>query len=128
MENKKKNGRPNFKPTTEQRKQVESLSGMGLPQEQIGALIGCSDDTLRKYFEEEILKGRAKANAKIAQTLFNKATGGDTTALIFWAKTQLRWKETDKIELTGKNDGPVEITESKSRLLAGLGLLDKKKE
>lgn len=120
MEKKIKVGRPTFKPTIEQRKQVETLSGMGLPQEQIGALIGCSDDTLRKYFEDEILKGRAKANAKIAQTLFSKATGGDTTALIFWAKTQLRWKETDKLEITGKDDGPVEISDARAKLLAGI--------
>jgi len=120
MEKKSKAGRPAFKPTDAMRKQVESLSGFGLPQEQIASMLGLSDDTLRKYFEPELLKGKAEANSKIAQTLFNKATGGDTTALIFWAKTQLRWKETDKLEITGKDDGPVEISDAKARLLAGL--------
>ncbi|MDQ1326689.1 MAG: hypothetical protein QG564_1820 [Campylobacterota bacterium] len=118
--NKKKVGRPNFEPTEEQRKQVETLSGFGIPIEQLCAYININDDTLRKYFSDELVKGKAKANAKIAQTLFNKATGGDTTALIFWAKTQMRWKETDKLEITGKDDGPVEISDAKQKLLAGL--------
>jgi len=45
--------------------------------------------------------GKAKANGQIAKTLFGKATGGDTTALIWWTKTQMRWAETVKQEITG---------------------------
>lgn len=115
-----KAGRPKHKPTIETKKQVENLSGMGIPQEQICSIIGICDDTLRKHYEKEILDGKAKANTKIASTLFNKAINGDTPALIFWAKTQMRWKETDKLELTGKDDGPIEISEAKSKLLAGI--------
>jgi hypothetical protein len=33
--------------------------------------------------------------------LFGKATGGDTTALIWWTKTQMRWAETVKQEISG---------------------------
>jgi hypothetical protein len=117
---KNKVGRPQFKPTDEQRKAVELLSGFGIPIEQICAYVEINDDTLRKHFADELVGGKAKANAKIAQTLFNKATGGDTTALIFWAKTQMRWKETEKIELTGKDDGPVEISDVKQKLLSGI--------
>lgn len=118
MENKIKAGRPKFKPTSEQRKTVESMSGMGIPQEQICSIIGISDDTLRKYFDSEILTGQAKANTKIAQCLFNKATSGDTSALIFWAKTRLKWKETEKIEITGKDGGAIEVSnDSQLRLI-----------
>lgn len=113
-------GRPTHKPTKELRSQVESLSGFGVPQEQICSILGICDDTLRKYYEEEILNGQAKTNSKIATALFNKAINGDTTALIFWAKTRMRWKETSQLELTGKDDGPIEISEAKSKLLAGI--------
>ncbi len=120
MTEKKKSGRPSFKPTIQQRKQVEDMAGMGLPFEQIAALIGIKDDTLRKHFEDELVTGKGKTNFQVGQSLYKKAIGGDTAAAIFWAKTQMRWKETEKIELTGKDDGPVEISDAKARLLQGI--------
>jgi hypothetical protein len=88
-------------PTAETRKLVESSSGLGLPHESIAVLIGIDDKTLRKYYRTELDLGKAKANGQIAKTLFGKATGGDTTALIWWTKTQMRWAETVKQEITG---------------------------
>ena len=32
---------------------------------------------------------------------------GDTTAAIWWSKTQMRWKETQQHEHTGVNDSPI---------------------
>jgi len=89
------------KPTDESRRMVESTSGLGLPHEQIAILVGIDDKTLRKYYRHELDMGKAKANGQIAKTLFSKATGGDTTALIWWTKTQMRWAETVKQEITG---------------------------
>ena len=89
------------KPTPETRKLVESSSGLGLPHESIGVLVGIDDKTLRKYYRAELDMGKAKANGQIAKTLFTKATSGDTTALIWWTKTQMRWAETVKQEITG---------------------------
>jgi hypothetical protein len=89
------------KPTPQTRKLVESSSGLGLPHESIGVLVGIDDKTLRKYYRAELDMGKAKANGQIAKTLFTKATNGDTTALIWWTKTQMRWAETVKQEITG---------------------------
>jgi hypothetical protein len=33
--------------------------------------------------------------------LFNKIMNGDTSAAIFWAKTQMGWKEKSEIEHSG---------------------------
>jgi hypothetical protein len=76
------------------------MSGYGVPIEQIAALVrdGISVDTLRAHFTPELVNGKAKANAKIGQTLFQRASGGDTTAMIWWSKTQMGWKETQKVE------------------------------
>ncbi len=74
----RKNGRPAFKPTPAQRKQVESLVGYGLRQDQIGSMItkrGINVTTLRKYFKNEIRLGGIKALALVTQTLFQRATG-----------------------------------------------------
>ena len=105
-------GRPGFQPTDAERKQVEAMSGYGLPIEQIAVLVrgGIDTDTLRKHFAQELIAGKAKANGQVGKTLFQKAMGGDTTAMIWWSKTQMRWAETQKHELTGADGAPLEFT------------------
>lgn len=92
-------GRKPFVPTDEERKQVEVLSGYGLPQEHIAVLVrnGIALETLREYFSAELVSGKAKANGQIGKTLFQKAMAGDTTAAIWWSKTQMHWSETHKL-------------------------------
>jgi hypothetical protein len=101
-----KGGRPTLQFTDAQRKLVSKMSGFGVPFANIAALVtddGIDEDTLNKHFKKELSQGKAKSNAKVGQTLFNKAIEGDTSALIWWTKTQMRWKE-DKSE-------PVTLTE-----------------
>ena len=102
-------GRPQFKPIDAERKQVEALSGYGLPIDQIAVLVrdGIHIDTLRKHFSNELVAGKAKANSAIGRTLFQKAMGGDTTAMIWWSKTQMRWSETVKQEITGADGAAI---------------------
>jgi hypothetical protein len=104
-------GRKPFQPTDAERKQVEALSGYGLPIEQIAVLIrdGIDADTLRKHFAQELISGKAKANGQVGKTLFQKAMAGDTTAAIWWSKTQMRWREVQQHELTGANGAPLEF-------------------
>jgi len=105
-------GRPEFEPTDSERKQVEALSGYGLPIEQIAVLVrdGIHIDTLRAHFATELVSGKAKANGQVGKTLFQKVMAGDTTAAIWWSKTQMRWAETQKHELTGADGVPLEFT------------------
>lgn len=93
-------GRKPFVPTDLERKQVEAMSGHGIPQEQIAVLVrnGIDVDTLRIHFKKELILGKAKNNVKAGQTLFQRGINGDTTALIFWCKTQMKWSETQNIE------------------------------
>ena len=108
-------GRPAFDPTDAERKQVEAMSGYGLPIEQIAVLVrgGIDTDTLRKHFATELVAGKAKANSGVGRTLFQKARGGDTAAMIWWSKTQMRWAETQKHEVTGADGAPLEFREIK---------------
>ncbi len=108
--------RKKFEATDEKKRQVEKLAGLGLPHTQISVVIGCSRETLEKNFKEELIKGKAVANTKISQTLFEKAIQGNTALLIFWAKTQMGWKEVQGLELTGKDGQPLD--DAKQRLLA----------
>lgn len=86
---------PAIVPTDEDRQRVERLAGLGLPLEQIGAVIGppggINKDTVAKYFAAELIRGRAKANEAVGQTLYSRAVAGDAAAMIWWSKVQMRW-------------------------------------
>jgi len=95
-------------PTEKSRAQVEQAAGLGLPHDQIGALIGICDKTLRKYYEKELALGKATASAKVAKTLFNKAINGDTTAAIWWTKAQMGWGETNTTKFANPDGSAIE--------------------
>jgi hypothetical protein len=104
-------GRPPFVPTDADRKLVRKLSGLGLPQNQIRMLVrekGIGLDTLAEHFRVELEEGKADTSWKIANALYTKAMKGDTTAMIWWTKTQMRWSETQKLEVTGAHGGPIQ--------------------
>lgn len=93
---KSRGGRPPHQPTEATRKQVKALAAYGIPQEEIGRVIGVSKPTLERHYREELDRGELEANAKVAESLFRKATGEGAqavTAAIFWLKTRARWKE-----------------------------------
>ena len=87
------------------------MCAVGIPQESICKVVrdGIDDKTLRKHFRRELDTAKVRANAQIGGTLFNKAVNGDTSAAIFWAKTQMGWKETNAHELTDGDGGPLKI-------------------
>lgn len=106
-------GQSPHKPSPRDRKAVESMASYGIPQDDIAAVIGITGPTLRKYYSAELATATAKANAKVAETLFRKATsqeltGASVTAAIFWLKTRAQWRETDRHEITGANGGPIQ--------------------
>jgi len=88
--------------TEENERMVTQLSGLGLPHEQICSILNISKPSLYKYYQEELIKGKATANAKISENLFKIATGTGreaVTACIFWLKTQARWTEKQVLEI-----------------------------
>jgi hypothetical protein len=106
-------GRPAFVPTAAERKQVEALSGYGLTIEMIRHLVrdGIAIETVLTHFRAELDAGKAKANAQVGKRLFQKVMEGDTTAMIWWTKTQMRWSETQKVEITGAAGGPIQTVD-----------------
>ena len=107
-------GRPPFVPTEAQREFVRELSGLGVPQSQIKLLVrpgGIALETLLEHFRDDLDIGKAVANTKMAGALFAKGIKGDVTAMIWWTKTQMRWSETQKLEVTGANGGPMQTVD-----------------
>ena len=104
---KRKTGRPPHKPTDDMRKTVEAMAGYGIPQTDIGLVVGISKPTLEKHYRVELDTGAIKANSKIAESLYKQATGGNVTAAIWWTKARMGWSETMKH--TGGDGGPITV-------------------
>ena len=104
-------GRRSHQPDESLRRQVEALAGYGIPEADIAGLIGIDPKTLRKHYRHQLDHGHVKANAKVAENLFRKATGEGreaVTAAIFWLKARAHWKETNLTEHTGIDGKPIE--------------------
>jgi hypothetical protein len=85
-----------FKPTDEQRRQVELMAAVGVSQYDIAQVLDIAEKTLRKAFREELDKGIIKANAKVGANLLRMACGDGREALvaaIYWTKTRMGWVE-----------------------------------
>jgi hypothetical protein len=65
-----------------------------VPHDDVARLLGLrSENTLHKYYDDELQRGKAEANAKIAQCLFQQAINGNVAAAIFWTKSRMGWRE-----------------------------------
>lgn len=118
-----------MEPTDADRKQVEAMSGYGVPIEQIAAVTmgGIGLEALYNHFREELVAGKAKINAKVGQTLAQKALSGDTAAMIWWSKSRMGFREKVELEHSGAGGGPIqsettvllEPSEAYKRLIGG---------
>ena len=82
-----------FAVTDAMREKVRYLAGVGVRQDDIAKIIGCSPKTLRKRFRDELDRGVAEANATMFGYLFSAAKAGNVTAQIFWLKTRANLRE-----------------------------------
>jgi len=91
------------------RKTVEAMAAYGIPHDEIASVVGCVKATLEKHFASELRQAQPKANAKVAETLFQQAISGNTTAMIFWLKCRAGWKDRQAHEVTGLDGAPIEL-------------------
>ena len=112
MTEKNKGGRPPISLTDEQVSQTEAL-GAVLSIEQIADYFGIGKTTFYAIMErqpevsERYKKGKAKAIGAVAQGLLQQARNGNTTAAMFYLKTQAGWRETQNIDHT-TNGEPIQ--------------------
>lgn len=93
-------GRPPYEFTDADRKKVKAMSAYGIPQDQIARMFDIHVQTLRQHFRDELDLGVVEANAKVAESLFNQGVReGNTAALIWWTKSRMGWRETQRIEV-----------------------------
>lgn len=99
-------------------KQVKKLAGFGLTAAQIADFICVSRSS---FFEKKVdgtaldtafKEGKADAAAFVTGNLFSQIKGGNITAIIFYCKTQLGWKETSRTEHTGSEGAPIQVEDT----------------
>ena len=92
-------------------KQIETLAGYGLTQEQIGDCLGWSKRTSQRKLAEipeavaAYKEGRSKAISAVSKTVYHKAIEGNVACAFFYLKTQAGWRETERHEVTGADGG-----------------------
>jgi len=102
-------GRRPYLPEPYHRRQVEALAGFGVREVDIARMVGVDPKTLRKYYAEELSLGHVKANVKVAEALFRKATGEgreSVIAAIFWLKARGQWRDVTLHELANAPEQP----------------------
>jgi len=135
-------GRPAFQPTDEQRKNVEVMVGLGIPQDKICLLVRDRRDTpisrnsLRKHFKKELETGATKLNAQVGNFMVVTIMGAKPPAGVtpirdervrgrlgeLFLKSRLGWREND----LGPQELPAaegDIREAERRLDAKLARL-----
>ena len=83
-------------------RQVEAMAGFGIPPDDIATVLGISRPELEQDYRKELNSAAIKTNAKVAESLFGKATGEGregVVAAIFWLKTRAPWRETSVTEV-----------------------------
>ncbi len=104
----KPEGRRAFRPTDEQRNQVELLVGMGLTYKQVAVLTvnpdtgkGISTATLQRAFAGELQTGQPKVYAQVVQSLVSKAMSKThpqaAACAMFFLKCRHGWRQEDKL-------------------------------
>ncbi len=79
--------------TDEQRKQVQTLSGYGLSQEQIARMLGVHKQTMVKQCKIELARGKDLAYSQAVNGLFTNIKKGKEASIFFYLKTQHGWRE-----------------------------------
>ena len=113
-----KRGRPRFEPTEEQRRNVEIMTGLGIPQTAICLMVRgpkgkpISLATLEKHFRKEIDTGATNLRTRVGNFMISVIMGSDPppgfkpitdekvrgSLLELFAAAQLNWRKTVRQE------------------------------
>lgn len=69
------------------------MAAFGIPHIDIARVVGINRNTLEKHYRYELDTGHVKATAKVAESLYKRATNGNVAAAIFWMKARAGWSE-----------------------------------
>lgn len=112
----KKNGRPLFTATQQQRQLVMILRSNGVSNRLIAKNLGIAEMTMRKHFATELSDGFEEVRAGIGAAIVSAALGGNMFAAKYWLSTHggPEWRVVESRLLGGDGSGmPISVnTES----------------
>ena len=94
------------------------MTACGMSQKQVARQLGnggISENTLVKYFREELDTAVDKANAKIGGTAFNKALAGDAQMIRYWMNCRAGWKEKSEVDMNLAGELTITIKDPTNR-------------
>lgn len=111
----------NIRPNSSQAREVAVMSCLGLDEKAIAHVLNVSVKTLKLFYAKELKVSASLANAMVARQALAMAMDGQHADMTkFWLKSRAGWTETNKVELTGKDGGAIEMSSAKDRLKAML--------
>lgn len=87
---------------------TKGLAIAGYTDEAIADHLGITPQCLRKHHREDLKFGREGVKALAASALVKAVKEGNISAIIFFCKTRLGFRETDRLEVTGADGQPIE--------------------
>jgi hypothetical protein len=72
---------------------VACMISVGTPHFAIARALDISQPTLYRHFADEVKNGKAEVHAAIAKGITAMALSGDKTMMIFYAKSQMGWRD-----------------------------------
>jgi hypothetical protein len=99
-----------YQPTDDIRRQVLTMTGFGIKQEDIATSLQIDKKTLHKHFRRELDTGMIEANVRVAKALYQNAVQhNNVAAQIWWTKTRMGWKEAQDLNIGG-TDRPLNVS------------------
>lgn len=102
-------------PREELRDKIKIMTAIGIPHAQIAGVLKMSLETLHRCYKDDLDYGATEANTVVGGKIFEAAKRGESWACSLWAARRMGWKETTATELTGKDGGPIELTDTEAR-------------
>lgn len=120
-------GHPFYKPTAADRNTVKFMSVAGIPQEIIADCIGTEGidpKTLRFHFKREIAIAKAAIIGKAVGKLYEAIDNGAPWAICFMLKCRGGWHEKSSVEVSGPNNGPVQLQAMRDAMMGAVADMD----
>ena len=99
-----KGGRPPHVPTEQTRERVRELAACGARLIDVAIDLDISDQTVMKYYRDDLRMARVKAHARVGRSIYDRAIAGESWAATLYAKTQMGWSEKNKLEVENRNN------------------------
>lgn len=79
---------------------LDKLAAIHCTNEEMGAVLGCSADTLERRYAGHIKEGRAKGKMSLKRKMWEMALSGNVSLLIWLSKNELGWyDQVKKVEI-----------------------------